>query len=458
MSPSALVARLAPRSLRTRLFLAVLTWTVLGTSAIWLAATRLYANHVEEHFNAELVVHIEELSRLTRLGANGQPQLVRPLSDPRYEIPRSGYYWQVSVDGRPALGSASLAGSGLDPRIAHSRAVKHAAAPGPTGPAITYGMIRRERDGTALHFVIATDRAELDRLVGRFTRDLTVWLALLAAGLLATGVAMARITLRPLVRLRAALGRLRRGEAERLEGVFPSEVGPLVAELNGFIRGNAEKVAAARVEAGNLAHSLRTPLAVITDEAERLSHNAAAGDSARVLLDQARTMQVQIDYHLARARTRGGAGLPGATAAVPAVLQPIVQAFARLYPDKSFVIDDRLGGEVIVRADRIDLLEVLSILIDNAAKWAGARVVITLDPVVRGVCIAVGDDGPGLTDAQISAAFGIGVRFDPAMPGSGLGLAIAHNICTEMGAELTLSRREPPATGLVARLVLQRAG
>ncbi|HPB24040.1 MAG TPA: hypothetical protein PLL44_14235 [Novosphingobium sp.] len=109
-------ARLSKLSMRARLVIAVLAWTSLGTAAIWLAATRIYAAHVEEHFNAELAVHVEELSRLARLRADGQPELVRPLSDPRYEVPRSGYYWQISVDGRPPLGSASLAGQQLDTR------------------------------------------------------------------------------------------------------------------------------------------------------------------------------------------------------------------------------------------------------------------------------------------------------------------------------------------------------
>ncbi len=451
-----LMRRLAGLSLRARLVIAVLAWTGLGTAAIWLAATRIYATHVEEHFNAELAVHVEELSRLTRLRADGQPELVRPLSDPRYEVPESGYYWQISVDGRPPLGSASLAGKRLDPAIAHSQSVQHVDAAGPTGPAITYGLVRREADGTELHFVIATDHSELDSLVERFTRDLTVWFALLGAGLLAAGVAMAGITLRPLAGLREGLARLRRGETNGLEGEFPAEVDPLVDELNAFIRNNAEKVAAARVEAGNLAHSLRTPLAVITDEAERSVRDGFRDGAAQMLLDQARTMQLQIDYHLARVQARGGAGLPGATTALSSLVDPVIQAFQRLYPDKAFVIDRRLEGDPVVQGDRVDLLEVLSVLLDNAAKWASRKVAVTLEQAGDRLLIAIADDGPGMDGADLEAAFGIGVRFDSAKPGSGLGLAIARSICADLGAELTLAPRTPPATGLIARLTIDR--
>ncbi|MFN3517161.1 MAG: sensor histidine kinase [Novosphingobium sp.] len=447
--------RIGRFSLRARLVMAVLAWTGLGTAAIWLAATRIYANHVEAHFNAELAVHIEELSRLTRLRADGQPELVRPLSDPRYEVPKSGYYWQISVDGRPPLGSASLVGSQLDPAIAHSQSVQHVDAAGPTGPAITYGLVRREADGTELHFVIATDHSELDALVERFTRDLTVWFALLGAGLLAAGVAMAGITLRPLAGLRLALVRFRRGETNALEGEFPAEVKPLVEELNAFIRNNAEKVAAARVEAGNLAHSLRTPLAVITDEAERSARDGFRDGAAQLLLDQARTMQVQIDYHLARVRARGGAGLPGATTALSSLVETVIQAFQRLYPDRDFLFDCRLAGDPVVQGDRVDLLEVLSVLLDNAAKWASRHVEVTLEQAGDRLLLAIADDGPGMAEADLEAAFGIGVRFDPAKPGSGLGLAIARSICADLGAELELALRTPPATGLVARLMIR---
>lgn len=448
-----LIARLSTLSLRTRLFIAVLAWTLLGTGAIWLAATRIYATHVEEHFNAELAVHIEELSRLTRLGASGQPELVRPLSDPRYEVPNSGFYWQISIDGRPPLGSASLAGQQLDPAIAHSQSVQHTDAAGPTGPAIAYGLVRREAGGEELHFVIATDHAELDRLVERFTRDLTVWFALLAAGLLAAGVAMAGITLRPLAGLRHELVRLRRGEADVLEGAFPAEVEPLVSELNAFIRNNAEKIAAARVEAGNLAHSLRTPLAVITDEAERSARDGLRPGAAQVLLEQAQTMQLQIDYHLARARARGGAGLPGATTVLSSLVEPVIQAFQRLYPEKVLTLSSNLEGDHVVLGDRVDLLEVMSVLLDNAAKWAARQVIVGLEYADDRLAITVTDDGPGMHESEIEAAFGIGVRFDPDKPGSGLGLAIARTICNDLGADLTLAARTPPQTGLVARLM-----
>ncbi|WP_374530451.1 ATP-binding protein [Novosphingobium sp.] len=448
---------LARTSLRTRLSLAVLAWTLLGITAIWLSATRLFAAHVEEHFNDELMVHVQELSRLTRIGADGRPELIRPLSDPRYEVPLSGYYWQVSVNGKPPLKSASMTRGSLDARIAHSNTILHSNTAGPTGDAIVYGMVRRDPSGPELHFVIATDHSELEALVGHFTRELSLWLALLAAGLLGAGAAMARLTLRPLGRLSQAIARLEQGRAERLEGDYPSEIRPLVEGLNAFVRSTAEAVARSRVEAGNLAHSLRTPLAVITDEAEQLARADATHEAAQVLLQQASTMQLQIDYQLARARSSNRAGLPGAASNLPDMLPAIINAIGRLHPGKTFRIENQLTAAQTVPLDPVDLLEVLSNLLDNAGKWARTAVTLGLAETDRTIELTVTDDGPGLDPAQIEQAFGIGVRFDTAMPGSGLGLAIARNISEGMGARLTLGGRADGKSGLSARLEVPRA-
>lgn len=458
MSGLDLSTRTARTSLRVRLFLAVLVWTALGIGAIWFSATRIFAAHVEEHFNDELVVHVHELARLTRLGTDGRPELIRPLSDPRYEMPLSGYYWQVSVDGVPPLKSASLTRGSLDPTVAHTRAIKSAVGPGPTGPAILYGMVRRDPGGAELHFVISTDRSEFDRLVGQFTRQLTFWLALLAAGLMAAGVAMARITLRPLARLGEAIARLHQGRTEQLEGDYPREISPLINDLNAFVRVNAETVARSRVQAGNLAHSLRTPLAVITDEAERLAHDDATRTSAKVLLDQARTMQLQIDYQLARARSSSTSGLPGSVSILPDMLPEVLQAIGRLHRDKSFRLVSGLSESLAVPIDRVDLLELLSILLDNAGKWAKTEIVVTLDESPKAIDIVISDDGPGMSEEQIGQAFEVGVRFDDSTPGSGLGLAIAKTICEGMGADLVLHPRGGEQTGLSAHVRLPRTG
>lgn len=439
-----------PGSLRLRFLLAISLWVVLGVGAIWFSAVGIFRAHVEQSYHEELEVHVRELGRLTALAPDGRIVLTRPLSDPRYEEPLSGFYWQVSADGRAPLKSGSMTRGSLDEHIAHSPEILHTLDNGPTGPAITYGFTRTGARGEDIHFVIATDQRELDRLVNSFTRDLTLWLVGLGALLLATGVAIIGFGLHPLDRLSRAIGRLRQGEAVELEGRYPVEIAPLAADINAYIRQNADMIARARVQAGNLAHSLRTPLAIIMDEAERLAERPGSVAAAQVLLDQAGAMEQQIEYQLARARSSAGQPASGRTTRLPDVALPILKAMERLHPGKRFRLDAGRCGGAALPVDPVDYAELLSILLDNAGKWARAEVVLAFACDADGAITAtIRDDGPGIAEPELARVFELGVRLDPAVPGSGLGLAIARDLAATLGLRLDLANRVP---GLVAEV------
>ena len=439
-----------PGSLRLRFLLAITLWVVLGVGAIWFSAVGIFRSHVEQSYHEELEVHVRELGRLTAIAPDGRIVLTRPLSDPRYEEPLSGFYWQVTADGRAPLKSGSMTRGSLDEQIAHSPEILHTLDNGPTGPAITYGFTRTGPRGEDIHFVIATDQRELDRLVNSFTRDLTLWLVGLGALLLATGVAIIGFGLHPLDRLSRAIGRLRQGEAVELEGRYPVEIAPLAADLNAYIRQNSEMIARARVQAGNLAHSLRTPLAIITDEAERLAERPGSGDAAQVLLDQAGAMEQQIEYQLARARSSAGQPASGRTTRLPDVALPILKAMERLHPGKRFRLDPGGCAGAALPVDPVDYAELLSILLDNAGKWARDDVVLAFACTADGATTAtIRDDGPGIPEADHARVFDLGVRLDPAMPGSGLGLAIARDLAATLGLRLDLANSAPGLTATV---------
>lgn len=436
-------------SLRLRFLLAVMLWVVLGIGAIWWSATSVFKAHVAESYHEELDVHVRELGRLTHVTGDGQPELTRPLSDPRYEEPLSGFYWQITSPGKRTLRSASLTRGGLDEHIAHSPEITHELDSGPTGPVITYGFVRPRPDGKDIHFVIATDQKELDRLIDSFTYELTIWLAVLATLLLITGIAIIGFGLRPLSHLAAAMARLREGKSAALEGSYPTEIIPLVTDLNDYIRQNSDMIKRARVQAGNLAHSLRTPLAVVLDEAERLAEIEQSKSSARVLIDQAQMMEQQIEYQLARARASGGTRTPGTVSNIPGLLLPILNAMRRLHPDKRFELIEDANMEITVPIDPVDLSELISILLDNAGKWAHRAVQIEIISRHDNLEIEIRDDGEGMTPEQIAEAFTIGTRFDQGKPGSGLGLAIAREISEAIGACLELQQS---GKGLTAKI------
>lgn len=439
-----------PGSLRLRFLLAVSLWVLLGIAAIWFSAVGIFSKHVELSYHEELEVHVRELGGLTEIASDGAIVLTRPLSDPRYAEPLSGFYWQVTADGRAPLRSQSMTRGSLDESIAHSPEILHRLDNGPTGPAITYGYTRKGPAGEEIHLVIATDQSELDRLIGSFTRDLTAWLAALAVLLLTTGFAIISFGLKPLDRLSLAFARLRHGEAKELEGQYPTEIAPLAADLNAYLHQNEAMVARSRVQAGNLAHSLRTPLAIITDEAERLATRDESRGAGLVLLDQASAMEQQIEYQLARARSGAGRKPSGRGVELPAVALPILRAMERLHPDKTFTLNNAAGKDISLPLDPVDYAEVLSILLDNAGKWARREVTLTFAYGPVGIStVTIADDGPGIPEGLIDRAFEVGARFDPDAAGSGLGLAIARDLCEAMDIELTL---ENGTNGLVATL------
>jgi signal transduction histidine kinase len=211
------------------------------------------------------------------------------------------------------------------------------------------------------------------------------------------------------------IGRLfiRCKEANML-GQYPSEIAPLVADLNQLLDANTEMVQSARVQAGNLAHGLRTPLAVMLDEAQQV---AKKGDkkSAKVFLEGCLQMQRYIDYYTTRARMAALAKLPGQRASIEQTITPVVTAMRRLYRGKGISICIGKFPDQQVQVDGVDLEEMTSNLIDNACKWAKSRVIISWEVNGYHTNILIDDDGIGIEPHQYEKArsFGNGYRTGP---------------------------------------------
>ena len=276
------------QSLRGRVMLAILVWVAFGISGIWFSATRLFAAHVEEQYHEELSVHVRELAGLVRVSPDGSAVLSRPLSDPRYLEPLSGFYWEVSIDRCATLRSPSLTRGSLDDRVAHSSQVLHVVDDGPTGPAITYGFVRPTEDGRYVHYLIATDKRLLDNVIHGFTRELTLWLAVLALTLVATGLAIVTFGFRPFDRVASSIAALRAGRhyrrgrapfaAARCGGFGRSAVAPVAIDRpTGRIPDGAGRIGCGRPCAGGVVPSVRCPAAGDFGDAPALSryHDSA---------------------------------------------------------------------------------------------------------------------------------------------------------------------------------------
>jgi signal transduction histidine kinase len=272
-------------------------------------------------------------------------------------------------------------------------------------------------------------------------------MGLLAAAFIAGGLFLVRKALAPFGSLRTGLSSVRQGRSQRIEGDYPTEVQPLVNDLNALLEDRERAVARALATAGDLAHGLKTPLAVLAQEAEQAG-TATLGQ----LVER---MQRQIDYHLARARATASArAAPGVRCPVLPSVEGLVRTMRRLHAERELTIDADVSPAHEIRGRREDLDEMLGNLLDNACKWARARVAISSSIDHAFLVISVDDDGPGLDPSMRAQVLQRGVRADQQVRGSGLGLAIVSDLAELYGGSVALETS--PLGGTRARLQLPR--
>jgi len=454
------------QSLRIRLLVGTLFW-IAGTILVagWGLST-LFRQHVEAQFHAELRTHLDQLTAQLSLGAQGRPQLTLPLSDPRFGRPYSGYYWQVDAIGAtgasiaPALlRSRSLWDLALavpDDLLVEGDMHVHQIA-GPQGKPL--GVVERSvriddgPDGKphTLRLLVAADADLMADPVSRFNGALWLALGVLGAGLVLAAVVQVSVGLFPLRAMRKALTRVRAGETQRLEGDFPIEVMPLVAEFNTVLTQNADVVERARTHAGNLAHALKTPLSVLANAAQ--AKEPQGPELARLVMEQIGVARRQVDYHLARAQAAATTRVPGAKTVLRPVVEGLVRVMQRIHAQRDLAITVQPWLPALAfRGEAQDLQEMMGNLLDNACKWAGHRVEIHARADGVTVILTLDDDGPGLDAPQRDVVMRRGVRADEQVPGSGLGLAIVDDLARLYGGRVEL--QDSPLGGLRAVLTL----
>ena len=282
----------------------------------------------------------------------------------------------------------------------------------------------------------------------------TLVLLAFAVACMIAGFLLVRRAFSPLDTMRTRLADVRRGAAGELRGEYPAEVQPLVDDLNAMLAHNDRTVGRAIAKAADLAHGLKTPLAVLSAEAERLAAQGRA-ESAEVVAEQVSRMRRQIDYQLAQARAAASGSPLGGRTPVAQVVDGLVRALRRLDEGRGIAIDAEIGERLAFRGRAEDLEEMLGNLMENACRWAAARVHVSVAAAGGRLAIAVDDDGPGLAPELRESVLRRGVRADEGAPGSGLGLAIARELAELYGGSIALE--SSPAGGLRARLDLPAA-
>ncbi|WP_407278520.1 ATP-binding protein [Aromatoleum evansii] len=447
-------------SLRARLLAGSVVWILGALTITGCVLGDLFRRHVEDRFQAELRIHLDQLTASIELAPEAGPRLRTELSDPRLRKPLSGFYWQVDREGAEtargvlrsrSLWDATLAVPSDGPRDGEVH-VHRIEGPDRERLVMMERIVRpEEAAGQPLRLIVAADERGMTNPVREFVGLLVTALGVLAAGVIAAVLLQVSVGLAPLKRLREQLAEVRDGRSRRLEGIFPNEVRPLVDELNAVLQHDAEVVERARTQAGNLAHAIKTPLAVLGNAALR-----EEGPLARLVAEQVATAQRQVDYHLARARAAAATQVPGLRSALRPAVEGLVRVMQRVHAERNLHIAiEPISGDAAFRGEEQDLQEMLGNLIDNACKWARASVGVSATVRVGELVVTVDDDGPGLPPEAREAVFTRGMRADEAVPGSGLGLGIVRDLAQLYGGRIELD--QAPAGGLRATLFLPAA-
>jgi signal transduction histidine kinase len=439
-------------SLSRRMILIAAAWISILLAGGGFALDRVLVAAVTRNADDQLGYVLRSLLVSAEIDTAGEVTFNREPADQRFLEPYSGLYWQVSAPGHETWPSRSL----WDRQLAYGQPHNDRSVHSYDSRQFKDEKLRVVEQDVKLpgsrvrwRFQVASSREALDAQITILRRTLIRSFLLLGIGLVALAALQTFYGLLPLRRVRLAIARMRAGKANRVEGDMPIEVLPMIDELNALVEHNERQAEEARRHAGNLAHALKTPLTVIMNAA-----TAQSDDLADTVIREARTMRRQVDHHLARARAVGRRGSAHSRAEVWPSVESVERAVRRLYPHVRVDMDG--PKDLVAHIERQDLDEIMGNLVENAAKYGGGSVFVTVGAHSGFVEIQVEDDGVGIPEADRVRIFDRGVRLDSGKPGTGLGLAIVRDVAEIYDGTVSLEESEDLG-GLLVRLRLPAA-
>ena len=456
-------------SLAFRLFATSAAWTLLVLPlAGWLIYS-LYSDDVQVGFDNNLIKLVDGITVDAMATESIEPDQPVNRYEPLFEIPNSGFYWQIKPLDVPTARkrvSPSLATGVLTSPYelkfpADKTGKRWMNTTGPNGKPIRIveivNSVNYAADTPRYSIIVAGPHDWIEDLIRHFRSRLFIALTLAGLGLLAVTAVQIAFALAPLRRIERGLAAVRSGDAKDLAGDFPAEIEPLQVELNALLKSNQDIIERARTQVGNLAHALKTPLAVITNEARDQQ-----SDFATKVAKQAAIMRDQVSNYLDRARMAARANVIGRATPILPVAESLKRALEQINRDTGVTITLVCPPAVSFQGEKADLEEMLGNLLDNACKWSRGAVFLTVAALPqptrsspRMLSLIVEDDGRGLSNDQRSRIGKRGQRLDESTPGTGLGLSIVAEFATGYRGTLTLDAS--PRGGLLARLELPAA-
>ena len=424
-----------------------LSFRIIASSGIWIilalviAAVLLvqsYQEHIARHFDEHVGMHLEELVEAAGFSADGAFSLSAYPSDPRFHSLHSGWYWEVFQAGKSLLRSTSLGDHSLSAALIE-----------PTQQVATYEMVGPVQDKLRVHVLeldLANDPVPVLIMTSApmtgITDDVSDYSShvlrnfmVLGIGLLIAVVLQVRFALKPLKAISTGISDVREGKSRKLPSVYPDDVQPLVNELNILLDHNTVLLKRARNRLGNLAHSVKNPLTVINNEANKLGD-----DQKNLILAQTEVISKHMNHYLSRARTFGSEKVLGFRSDAKNVVEDLVFAMRLIYKERNFKFGCSMEKVCLFRGESQDLEEMLGNLIDNACKWGHGEIFISCKNHGDRLLLVIEDDGPGIDDHHLERALNRGYKLDESQPGHGLGLGIVKEMTDLYGGSVQLGR------------------
>jgi signal transduction histidine kinase len=423
-------------SLRFRLAVGAVVAIGLTLALVWVALSRLFTDYVVDQYLTEMTVLSDSVAAAV-IVQDGKVALTAPPSDPRLNLPAGGRYWALeegdSIRERSrSLWDTTVSKSNMKPSGYDS----FLEGAGPDGQAMLVlaqdSSLGEGQGSKSFSIYTAFPKSELVTALTRFHSELLRMLMVTAALLVLAAIVQAMVGLSPLDRLRQKVSAIRRGGISRMGEEGPSEVRPLVHEIDLLLQEREEAIERARSRASDLAHGLKTPLTVISQLAAELEPK-----SAEIALKQVDLIRQRADRQLQAARL----GVERMTSAdVGELAGKLIQVLKPAHADREIDWQLDVRGDVRVEADPADLAEALGNVLDNASKWARSHIAVTISRDDHEVTVRIADDGPGIPSEELTSVLVRGKHSDDAHGGSGLGLAIAADIADAYGATLSLDK------------------
>jgi signal transduction histidine kinase len=439
-------------------------WTSIALLVTGLILSTIVRSNEQRNFEQLLQAYMQNLMSVIDIDAEGNVIGSPDFGDSRFVQPYSGWFWTIAKANNsqmPIAHSASFSGDQTelpadDPTPFGTEFRRVSAVIDPLGMELMQieTQLTLDEDDTLYQFRVTGNTNDVNTAVGQFNRTLMLYFLLYGGGTVLATFFLIRIGLRPLSSATNALHDVREGHKDQLDDSYPVEIQPLVGEINALITTNRSIVERARTQVGNLAHALKTPLAVIVNEVR-----SSKKSQSDLIAEQADLMKSQVQTYLDRARIAAQRDVIVSRTPVVPVLNKLVRVMHRLAQDIDFNMHD-CDDTIVFRGEEQDLEEIFGNLLENASRFAKTKVQIAVSQTVEGVgqspkiLIEVEDDGIGLSPEQREKALKRGIRLDESQPGSGLGLAIVRDIATEYGGSFTLE--DSQFGGLKAVIILPK--